>query len=309
MTTGSRFIMMLLSMALLSSCSQGNKKAAVNTEDKLSPGDSAKLEQYFLWSENIEYIDERIDLSVLSKLEKNRDTAMLLNFLLDNYEKIRPHEDFAFPPAGLVSSVYAIDFNGDSLPDIIYDGPTGGEQNMTQFLLNRGDYYQHVFKGYQDISKATFSDNKLVSFTLMNPGCCADPQVVEYHYSISYSGISPEFKLDHTIGFLSQTEKPQQLFSNPIDFQIRADHTMMRNNCYILEGVEHPLYGENGNVIGVYKKGAKGKALGLKKDKKAVWIFVLMNEDNKTESPGFPTFEEQPTQLKGWILKTDTDLN
>ena len=62
-----------------------------------------------------------------------------------------------------------------------------------------------------------YSDNKLHSFTLINPGCCADPQFVEYYFSVEYNDDIPAFVLDKTIGYLSNTEKPQTSLTTSID--------------------------------------------------------------------------------------------
>lgn len=308
MTTRTNYILSILTTVIFCSCGQQKNGIVNNNADHITPTDSAKFEQYFQWSEKIEYIKTyNYDLTVLPKTEKNRDTVLLLNFLKTNYDSVKLYADFPYQPTDLVKSVYSIDFNGDELLDIIYDGGTGGEQNITQLFLNKGDHYQKIFSGYQDVIKAEFSDNRLTSFILINPGCCADPQIVEYYYSVTYADKKPTFKLDKTIGYLSQTEKPQKQLSSPKKFSIINDNAKLRNDCYKLDNVEHPVYGGNGNVIANYKSGSKGIALGIKKDKNAEWIYAIMDSDNKIDSCDFPTFKEQPTEIRGWLLKKDTD--
>lgn len=286
------------------SCGQQDKTAANNNEQKALT-DSAKVEQYYRWSEKVEYIKVyNFDLSVLAKTEKNRDTVMLLNFITSYYDSIKLFDEFPYTPEVLVKSVYAIDFNGDELLDIIYDGPTGWEQNVTQLFLNKGTHYEKVFSGFQDVIEADFSNNRLISFTLINPGCCADPQIVEYYYSVTYADNNPQFKLNKTIGYLDGTEKPQKLLTPPKKFYIRKDNTKLRTDCYILDNVDL-VYASNGNVIANYKSGSTGLALGFKKDKNVEWIYAIMDANNKFETSDFSTFKEQPTYIKGWLLKTD----
>lgn len=308
MTTHSNYIWTILTTLLFCSCGQQKNETVDNNADQNAQTDSAKLERYFQWTEKMDYIKAYdYDLSVLPTTEKNRDTVMLFNFLTTNYDSVKLYADFPYQPTDLVKSIFAIDFNGDNLLDIIYDGPTGGEQNVTQLFLNKGDHYEKVFSGYQDIIKADFSNNRLNSFTLINPGCCADPQIVEYYYSVKYHDNKQTFTLDKTIGYLSQTEKPQRQLSEFKEFVVQTNNAKLRSDCYKFDNVEHPVYGTNGNAIATYKSGSKGKALGMKKDKDVEWIYAIMNSDNKIDSCDFPTFKEQPTELRGWILKTETD--
>jgi len=308
MKTHTNYILTILTTLFFCSCGQQKSDTVANDINQTSLTDSAKFEQYFQWTEKVEYLKAyNYDLSVLPTTEINRDTIMLLNFLTTNYDSVKLYADFPYQPSDLVKSIYAIDFNGDDLLDIIYDGPTGGEQNITQLFLNKGDHYEKVFSAYQDVIKADFSSNRLNSFTLINPGCCADPQIVEYYYSVIYADNKPTFKLDKTIGYLSQTEKPKKQLSSPKIFSVLIDNAKLRSDCYILDNVEHPVYGGNGNAIANYKLGAKGIALGIKKDKNIEWVYAIMDANNKIDSCDFPTFKEQPTEIRGWILKTDTD--
>jgi hypothetical protein len=295
MKTSSKYILIFFLTVIICSCRQQKIEVVTDNHSEALLSDSVKFEHYFQWTQHIEYFKSyNYDSSVLLRAEKNRDSLMLLNFLIDNYDGVKLHDDFSYEPADLL--------------DIIYQGPTGGEQNITQIFLNKGDYYIKVFSGYQDVIKADFSNGRLNSFTLINPGCCADPQIVEYYYSVNYTVNIPSFKLDKTIGYLSQTEKPQTQLLTPKGFIVQTNNAKLRSDCYKLDHVEHPVYGDNGNVIANYKSGSKGKTLGIKKDKSVEWIFAIMNSDSKIDSCDFSTFKEQPTEIKGWMLKSDTDF-
>ena len=107
---------------------------------------------------------------------------------------------------------------------------------------------------------------------------------------------------------MSQTEKPQTQLSSSKEFVVLTNNAKLRSDCYKFDNVGHPVYGSNGNAIASYKSGSKGKPLGMKRDKEFEWIYAIMNSANKIDSCDFPTFKEQPTEIRGWILKTDTDL-
>ncbi|MEI6264318.1 MAG: hypothetical protein WCP74_04405 [Sphingobacteriia bacterium] len=305
-TINASFLLAILTTLIFCSCGQQTRNTANQSNDPALETDSAKLEHYYQWQDKTEYFEEKKNsLSAFSNIEKNRDSLLLLKFLTANYKIVKPIADFPYKPADLVKSTHAIDINGDQLLDFVYDGPYSGDYNITQIFLNMGNQYKKVFSGKQDIVEWDFS-NKLNSFTIINPGCCADPGKLEYSYAVSYSGNEPTFKLEKTIGYYNITEKPKSTFSNPKEFTVKTDNAKLRFDCYKLD-IEHPFYGNNGNSIATYKIGAKGKALGSKKDNDNEWVYVIMNAENKIDNCDFSTLKEQPTEIKGWILKTDID--
>jgi hypothetical protein len=299
-------------LALLTTCTfcsyvQKTRNLVDTIEHAAFQTDSAKLECYFKWQKNSKNINQfKYDSKLLYKIEKNRDSIKLLKFLTKNYKIIKPVADFTYKPTELVQYTFAIDLNGDNLLDIIYVGPYSGDYKITQIFLNSGGHYKKVFSGKQEIVKIGFSKNILSSFTLFNPGCCADPGKVEYFYKVSFSRNNPIFRLTNTIGYYNETEKPLSIFSNTKAFTVKSDKAKLRFDCYSLD-VEHPFYGIYGNSIATYKLGSKGKAIGFKKANDIVWIYAIMSSKNKIDNVDFTTFKVQPTQIRGWILKTDID--
>ena len=290
---------LLITLTAISFCLHGQNSNA----------DTDKIVQYFEWTEKIERLKEPdYNRTILADYEKNRDTLLLHDFIAMYYDSMNLYNEFPYQTRELVKYLYAIDINGDELLDVFYQGPTGGELNITQIFLNKGTYYKKVFTGYQDIVQMAFNKSKLVSFKLYNPGCCADPQTVEYFHEITYNKDEPIFSLSKTIGYFYPTEKVKNSFNPVQDFFVTVEKSNLRKECYFLDGVEHPVTGGEGNIIAAYKRGAKGKALGHKKDGKNEWIYVLMVSSDKIDHCEFSTFMEQPTEIYGWILKTDTNL-
>ena len=274
-----------------------------------SKADTDKIVEYFEWTDKIEYLKEpEYNRTILADNEKNRDSIFLQDFIAMYYDSVKLYDEFPFQPKDLVKYLYAIDINGDNLLDVFYQGPSGGEPNITQIFLNQGDRYKKVFMGYQDIVNMTFKKNKLVSFKLYNPGCCADPQTLEYNYQINYNKDEPKFILSATTGFLYLTEKAENSFNPTREFAITVDKSNLRKECYFFDDVEHPVNGSRGNITATYTRGAKGKALGFKKVQENEWIYVLMEPTSKIEHCDFSNFMAQPTHIYGWILKNDTNL-
>jgi len=290
---------LLITLTAISVCSNGQNS---NT-------DTDKIVKYFEWTEKIEYLKEpEYNRTILADNEKNRDTLFLQNFMAMNYDSVKLYNDFPYQPKELVKYLYAIDLNGDNLLDVFYQGPTGGEPNIIQIFLNEGHRYKKVFTGYQDIVNMKFEKDKLVSFRLFNPGCCADPQILEYNYEITYKKDEPIFSLNKSIGYLRLTEKVENSFNPVQKFAITVDKSNLRKECYFFDDAEHPVNGSRGNITATYKRGAKGKAIGFKRDQENEWIYVLMEPTSKIEQCVFSNFMEQPTQIYGWILKKDTNL-
>jgi hypothetical protein len=233
---------------------------------------------------------------------------LLLQFLNQNFDIVKPYTNYPYQPKGVLKSTYAIDINDDKLLDIIFEGPMLNG-TITEIFLNKGDHYEKVFFGHQFIDEVNFSNNKLNSFTLLNPGCCSDMQFLEYYYSVKYLQDTILFTLGKTIGYVLGTQKPQKILPIAKDFSVVSSKSNLRTTCYIYDIFDSSAfdYGRYGNLIASYTKGSKGKVLGAREDKGIEWLFVLMNSDNKIENCDYPSFLKQPTEIKGWILKTDTD--
>ncbi len=304
----------ILTILILVSCgqkntSEENKSNSTNlTEVEKIKNDSIELEKHYSYYKKTTYENYRqYNTKIVADYEKERDTLSIIDFLESHISKIFTHEDFPFEPSDLIKYVFLIDINNDADKDVIYQGPTGGEPNMTVIFLKQDKNYLEVFRQYQDIFEIEFMDDKLSRLALTNPGCCADPQVVDYFYSVSYNDNKPTFKLERTIGYLSSYEKPKNNFSQAKSFTVTQDNAKLRNECYELD-TEHPYYGESGNILTTYKKGSTGRAFAEKNENGVFWLYVLMDKKNKFDNNDFPTFKEQPIELYGWIKKNETDL-
>ncbi len=304
----------ILTILILVSCGQKNtneenKSNSTNlTEEEKIKNDSIELDKHYSYYKKTTYENYRqYNTKIVADYEKERDTLSIIDFLESHISKIFTYEDFPYEPSDLIKHVFLIDINNDGDKDVIYQGPTGGEPNMTVIFLKQDKNYLEVFRQYQDIFEIEFMDEKLNRLALTNPGCCADPQVVDYFYSVSYNDNKPTFKLERTIGYLSGYEKPKNNFSQEKSFTITQDNAKLRNECYELD-TEHPYYGESGNILTTYKKGSTGRAFAEKNENGVFWLYVLMDKKSKFDKNYFPTFKEQPIELYGWIKKNETDL-
>lgn len=309
MNTSKTYVILFISIIVFLSCHSSQKDGDnhFNIENAIS--DSIQLEKYYEWRQNIETIDlDEDDKYILVDLETDKDSLKILDFLKDNLTMVEFYTNqFSYTPDELFKYTYHIDFNGDGLMDIVYHGPTGGEPSVTHFILNHGNKYEKVFSGLQNLIDVEFFENRLIAFTLIDPGCCGDPQYFISEYSVQYNEDIPEFKLDRKVGYLRGTEKSKIEFKKTEDFTVISDFAKLRKDCYIFDDVEDPVTGSNGNAIGIYRKRAKGKVLGLKRDQNKLWLNVLMNTGNKLDSTVFPEFTDPQVEVLGWMIQSDTD--
>lgn len=305
----------ILTILILVSCGQkktkqkDTTKVKVLTEEKKIKNDSIELYKYDIYYKNTVYENSKsYNINIIENHEKDRDTIAIAEFLKNNISKIfTNYDEYPYNWQDLIKYVYFIDINNDENKDVIYQGPTGGEPNMTIIFINQENNFQEVFRQNQDIFEIDFTDNKISKLALTNPGCCADPQVVDYFYQVSYKDSKPKFDLIRTTGYLSGYEKYKKKYNQEKKFTILKDRAKLRNDCYELD-TEHPYYGENGNVLTTYTKGSTGRAFAEKSENGVIWLYVLMSKKNKFDTSDFPTFKEQPIELYGWIKKDNTDL-
>lgn len=280
----------------------------LTAEEKIK-NDSIEYEKYYSYTETILIENsESYNEKIISGFEKDRDTVVIAELLRTYTSKIFGFEDYPFKQSKLVQYTYLIDIDNNGYKDLVYQGPTGGEPNQVVIFLNQGDSFVEVFRQQQDIFEIGFEGNKLSSLSITNPGCCVDPQVVDYYYQVSFvDSNKPKFELIRTTGYVRGHEKPLSKFSREKKIKVVRAGAKLRAECYELDS-EHPIYGESGNAITTYQKGSTGRALGEKNVNGVIWVYVLMDKRTKFDNDDYPTFKEQPTELYGWIKKSETDL-
>lgn len=287
------------------SCEQ-NPKQVGSFPNEIALSDSVLLEQYFGWLQKQTFIKFDRNQTALLKYGKDRDSTLIRSFIDNYYDSLILFEGanlFLENKDELKQCLYTLDLNGDNKLDMIYQGRSGGEQLVTQLFLFLDNQYKKVFVGYQTVIDIQFTKNKLTSFTLQNTGCCSDPQVVKYFYSVTYHDNIPRFTLAKTEGYLDGTELVKNRFPAPKNFQIAKDSVKLRSCAYIID-VPHPAEDYEGNILARYGKGAEGIAFGSKTDGGKKWIYVKML--SKPSFCNWNIFMEQPTELYGWILEGES---
>lgn len=292
---------------------QRNERPQTDTLKNARLPDSVLLEKYhdYLFSDKLPRYRYKDNIPpYLTKLVKQKDTTALLYFLANHLGLISDNDKaWHYSNQEILPYLFEIDINGDGQKDIIYNGVTLGEGNITKIIMNNNQDFKKVFETMQDITKMSFANGKLAQLSIANPGCCADAQVLDYDYTVTFTTDNqPSFKLNNTIGHTRSYELPKAKYKNPLPFHVKEQTAEIRDCCFDLNA-EHPAYGDKGNMIAVYAKNAKGMAMAEKHENGTDWLFVLMDKENKIIETQFPSFLEQPTQIYGWIKKKYTSLN
>lgn len=301
----------LMGLLLVVSLGQAQVAKQVRAAEVQRKRDSMRIERYEEWRAEIKYIDaNENDDSILASRTLRRDTFELRRFLEEYFDSTLKVEvwDMFEGSDELIAALYAIDLNGDGRRDIVYDGPTTGEPSVTQLYINTGNGYERVFIGQEHFTDLVFKENRLNEFTLRASGCCAEIWKLNHRYKVAYVSGRMTFALDHTIGSVDETEKPEQLVVNGPEFSVSSKDAKLSSDCYDLRGIERSDHFQfYGNLIATYKEGARGRVLGTKKLGAVHWVYVQMTPSSKTIM-SHPVFAAQPTYMRGWMRSADTDL-
>lgn len=282
----------------------------LSAEKQKEYDDSVKCAKLAEWQKDKEYIDwDFAAESPIGKLEKLRDEAIISGFFENDSDMTALSMMYLeYSSMFSTANIKMFDFNGDQKPDIYYYGPCGGNVNMTKLYIAKDDHFEKVFEGVQMISEYEFKENRLVSFTLFDPGCCLEMENINFYYIVKYSDDQPEFLRTHTIGAVKTAQKPDTLAEDYLSFSVATDSAALRNECYILDEIPCSPGNYSGTALAYYKKGSTGYLLGTRNEGGVEWVYVIMDVNPGKKHCFYPSFTEQPTQIKGWMLKSDSDL-
>lgn len=202
----------------------------------------------------------------------------------------------------LTDYIKTVDINSDSLLDIIYSGPSGGEPNVVFLFIQTESGFKNVFKAYQGVVKVEWKNGSINKVYTHDWGCCADYRLFNTVYRVNYTNGIPTFHEIFQSVELNGMAKPKQYFNEPINFRVDNPNYNIRFQPLIDSTSENPLLESKGNHIAKLPENATGIAYGSEKDSIGrVWWYVSINPTfNKKNilTNEIPTY---PTHLIGWI--------
>lgn len=197
------------------------------------------------------------------------------------------------PDGERASDFHFIDFSGDGVDDVIYDGlyfarntdgavgsGEGTHIKLYQVIGGRAVEVMEHHGSLQRIWKARAGGP--VSFRTFHPGCCG-----EVHWQIDYfrpavRGDTVRFEPYHHVLGREEMRMPTRFLPSPRRFTVNNDQYVLRASPKILDSVKtgdaHPSWEGHGNVVAEYGRGARGTALAEETDSTGrVWWFVRMD--------------------------------
>jgi len=209
-------------------------------------------------------------------------------------------------PKKFTQCFHFVNLNGDKNIDLIYEGNAGSEGSYVTFYLNTGKQLEGIETQNGYVWDLKFKENKLSSFVIYNPGCCAETIEFERHYNVS-----PLFKckLEWQVSIIQGMNKfePDSFFQKPFQFQTLNEDYSLRYEPRISdqvpneisEGARGPYHG---NSTALYPKGSIGTAWATKKDSTGrEWWLVEMEPLKYLKFDAYYSLDDFPTRYIGWM--------
>lgn len=205
--------------------------------------------------------------------------------------------------------LHFLDINGDNLLDVVFYGQSAGEPMEIEIFINKGDSYKKVFSDMQGISKIEWRDNRLSKLYIFDWGCCA--AYIDYGkiYQIVFDKPNiPDFVQIYQEASIHFGENPDTLLEKPTRFIVLNNNYNIRF-APIIDDTSFQIWDDertlkfHGNIIGKLPKGARGYALGKKRDSSSrEWWYVEIDEEYFPIGYAFTKENEKfPTKVTGWI--------
>jgi hypothetical protein len=205
-------------------------------------------------------------------------------------------------------SFHFVHLNDDKLPDVIYNGWTGGEADAIFMYYNHGNVLEEVFYDYSTIVDWKFERGHLSSIVINRPGCCAATVETERVYRVdSLLNFEMIRQREIIIGMNKRNKgyvTPDEYFKQPIRFQTINNDYALRYSPEIT--AKAPLHVDDefkkGNIIALYPKGASGIAWARKTDATGrEWWLVEMEPQSLLSFNIYYNEDDKPTWYFGWM--------
>ncbi|HEU0298074.1 MAG TPA: hypothetical protein VFR37_01440 [Longimicrobium sp.] len=186
-----------------------------------------------------------------------------------------------------------VDFSGDGVADVIYDGPwfvrnengfgalEGSHVKLWQVIGGRAVEVMDEHGSIQRVWHGRAGEP--VSFRMVHYGCCADPEWHIRYFRPVRDGERVRFQEHHSVLGRAEMEIPTRFLDAPRRFTVNRDGYLLRSAPRIQDGKEGEV-GEwyewvgHGNAMAEYGPGARGTAIAERTDETGrVWWFVRVD--------------------------------
>ena len=207
----------------------------------------------------------------------------------------------------LENDLHIIDFNGDGLDDIIYNGYLCSEAEYIIIYINTGKSFTKIFTETQQIHKMEIKNGKVYQLYIRDGGCCCDYIGINKIFSVDYNAALPKISPISKMQYVNNSvEKyPSHYFDKYIKFEVLNNKYNIRFSPVIDDSTEVGYCGieENGNSLGKLKSGSIGYALAESVDSTGrIWWFVAIEPTSEIYKSIYYDDTISPDTYKlGWI--------
>lgn len=234
-----------------------------------------------------------------------KQAPILIKEEYDNYQQGEPKN-----LTDLKGNCHIVDFNNDGLNDIIFTGPTGGEEFEVNIFLNTPSGLKSVLKRNEFIKKLEFKNHRLFRIYIQDTGCCDEYIDFNSVYEVSYEGAVPHFRVVYLTANMDHSYMPKKYFDKPIHFVVMDDKYKMRMTPNVADTVidDFSFPGrkfKTENIIDTLVKGTKGRAIASQTDNTGrIWWFAEIDSAYKKYGHSFYEQRFDPklrSSRMGWI--------
>ena len=231
---------------------------------------------------------------------------------IDEFEYYRTNEKYMPTMSDLENCVHIMDFNGDGLDDIIFNGTLGTEPDYVVIYINTGKSFVKIFEETQKIHKMVFENGKVSRLYIQDNGCCCETIGTNKIFNVDYSCELPKINLLSQMQYLNNratyngvAQYPSNYFEKLIKFEVLNDRYNIRFSPILDDTTEVCHCGEpaNGNSLGKIKSGSIGYALAEKTDSTGlIWWYVAMSPNTELYESLYIGLQYRPNDYRiGWI--------
>lgn len=225
-------------------------------------------------------------------------------------ESAGPGDDGQDPAGERAEDFHFVDFSGDGVADVIYDGPwfeispdgqlsamEGTRLKMYQVIGGRAVEVMEQHGSIKRLWKARPGDPP--SILVEHVGCCSEERWSLSFYRPVRNGGKVGYEHYRTVLGRQELDVPKQFTSSGRRFTVTRDGYLLRARPIIDTTDVWPNWEGRGNAMAVYTKGARGTAYAESRDATGrVWWFVRI--DGRT-----PPAEAQIRDEAGSPVLTD----
>ena len=249
-------------------------------------------------------LNKEFDWSNVEKQNRELKTE-LIKSQPEEFEYYRTNNESTHRLSELENHLHLIDFNGDGMNDIIFQGESGAEPKQVMIFINTGKSFVKIFTEYQEIHKLVFKNKKVHHLYIQDGGCCCDYIGINKIYTVDYSYEFPKINLISQLQYIDRMEYPSHYFDKPVKVEVLHDKYNLRFSPVIDDTTEVFYCGEpqNGNSLGKIKSGSTGYALAEKVDVTGrIWWYVALHPQSEIyESIYYDETFRPDTYKLGWV--------